>query len=154
MIMKPSSQQWTTLDELKENLRSSGFDRKAILSDADMARAVMLVERDPHAVETPPDELRYIEGLPNLPVGYISSFKVVPKAGYEKCRCGRVPTALDVIYGALSKQIHSRELVRDTLIGFANVFEFSDDGRRTECYTCGRPVLLARYTRKSNYVYG
>lgn len=119
-----------------------------------MARAVMVVESDPRAVETPPGELRYIEGLLNLPVGYIGGFKVVPKEGYEKCRCGRVPTALDVVYGALSKQIHSRELIRDTLIGFANVFEFSDDARRTECYSCGRPILLARYTRKSKYVYG
>src|SRR5690349_15947612 len=98
---------WTTLQELKDSLRRSGFERKALLSDDEMARAAQLVDKDPRTIETPLEELAFIEGLFNLPLGHLGSFKVIPKAGHEKCQCGRVPSALDVVYTAYAKQIHS-----------------------------------------------
>ena len=117
-----------------------------------MSKVLGLLDQDPRAIATPPEELRYIEGLFDLPLGFIDSFKVVPKAGDEKCICGRVPTALDIVHFAFAKQVHSRELIRDTLIGFANIFEFANNGRVAECYHCGKQLNMFSYFKK-NYAY-
>ena len=143
---------WQTLDEMKRSLRRAGFTQKAILTDAEMERAGALVRQDPRALETPAEELRYIEGLFNLPLGTISTFMVIPRSGHERCACGRTPSALDVVYYAFARQIHSREMMRDTLLGLTNIFEMSDDGRTAQCFTCGRTNVFETYYKKS-YIY-
>jgi hypothetical protein len=143
---------WRSLDEVKRYLRRAGFTQKAILSDAEMERVGNLVRQDPRALETPDAELRYIEGLFGVPLGSIPSFLVIPRSGHEQCSCGRTPSALDVVYYAVARQIHSRELMRDTMLGVTNVMEMSDDGRTTQCYSCGRAITFDTYYKKA-YVY-
>jgi hypothetical protein len=103
-------------------------------------------------VDTPTEELRYIEGLLNLPLGYVGQFRVVPAEGHEQCVCGRTPSALDIIYTALRKRIHDKELMRDTLIGFSNIIELSENGRTAECFNCSRLISSRSYwTRRYMY---
>jgi len=59
-----------------------------------------------HETSSFESELRYIEGLFNLPLGHLGGFYMIPRRGYEKCKCGRTPSALDVVYFALTKHIH------------------------------------------------
>ena len=137
---------WQTLGDFKDHLERAGFDKKAILSDEEMANVNRILDRDERARDTPPEELRYIEGLFNLPLGHIRSFKIIPKPGHENCSsCGRAASALDIVYFAFSKQIHSRELIRDTLIGSSNIFEISEEGRDGECYRCGERMSSEAY---------
>ena len=143
---------WSTIAELQRYLKRAGFAQKAILSDEEMERAGNLIRQDPRAIETPVEELRYIEGLANLPLGSITSFLVIPRRGHEKCACGRTPSALDVVSYAFARQIHGRELMRDALLGVTNIFEMSDDGRTTQCITCARPVVFETYYKKE-YIY-
>jgi hypothetical protein len=133
------------VQKLKESLKEAGYDQKAILAPSEMDRALEALETESRALDTPAEELRYIEGLLDLPMGYIEYFRVVPAPGYEKCRCGRVPSALDIVHHAYAQQIHARELLRDTLIGLRNIFELSDRGRVAGCYACGRPIVMAAY---------
>src|SRR5262249_36514848 len=84
-------------------------------------------------------------GLFNLPLGHLGGFYMIPRRGYEKCKCGRTPSALDVVYFALTKHIHQRELIRDTLIGFANVFEMANEVRGFQCHDCARPLYSEGY---------
>ena len=154
MAVQGLSATWHTVEELKRALRDDGFVTKAVLSDEEMRRATALVRDDERALETPPDELRYIEGLFSLPLGYIPSFVIVPQRGYEQCRCGRTPSALDIVHFAYAKHVHSRDLIRDTLLGYTNVFEIAEgEGRVAECYLCARPMVVARYTRHASYMY-
>lgn len=134
-----------SLTALKDELKKSGFENKEYLSDEQMARAIALLDQNERALETPELELRYLEGLLDLPLGFIRMFKIVPAAGYEKCGCGRVPSALDIVYTAYAKRIHERSLIRDTLLGFRNTFEFAEDGRVGECFACGRRIVAASY---------
>jgi len=134
-----------TLKKFKEKLRKDGYEKKAHLSDDEMGMLLQLLNKDKRALDTSDIELRYIEGLLHLPLGYINSFRVIPKPGFEKCNCGRSPSALDIVHYAYSRQLHNRELIRDTIIGFSNIFEFSDDGRIGECISCGRPVTMFSY---------
>jgi hypothetical protein len=136
---------WKTLKELKTHLKKAGFEKKAILDDEEMAHVIQLLDRDKRALDTPPPELRYIEGLLNLPLGYLESFKVIPKPGHEKCQCGRVPSALDIVSFAFSRHIHQRELLRDTLLGVSNMLEIAEEGRAGECYHCGRTLIMFSY---------
>jgi hypothetical protein len=142
----------SSIETLKTQLRDSGYEKKAILSDKEMARVLAALNEDKRSRETPDNELRYIEGLFGLPLGYIDSFKFITAKGYERCRCGRTPTALDIVYFALTHHVHSRDLIRDTLLGFQNIFEFSDGGREGECYQCGRKVAFEGYYKKG-YAY-
>lgn len=145
--------QFTNLDELKDELKKQGFDQKAVLDDADMANAASIFDQNPDVIDTPDNELRYIEGLFSLPLGYLTEFKIIPKPGYQKCQCGRTPTALDVVHYAYAKHVHSKDLIRDTLIGFSNLFEMSTTGRTTECYSCGRKIEVLSYRRTRRYIY-
>ncbi len=120
-----------TIEALKTKFREAGYKRSR---------------------ETPQNELRYIEGLFGLPLGHIESFKVIPAEGYEQCRCGRTPSALDIVHFALTHHVHSRDLIRDTLLGLQNIFELSDAGREGECYQCGRRVAFEGYYKKG-YAY-
>jgi hypothetical protein len=129
-----------------------GFEARAVLSDDEMKELIGIHDQDPNVTATPAQELRYIEGLFDLPMGYIKDFKVIAKAGYEKCQCGRVPTALDIVHYGLRRNVHPKELMRNTLTGFANIFEMSDDGRTADCYNCGRKIIIMTY-HTARYLY-
>jgi hypothetical protein len=139
------------LVSLKQELKNRGFEQKAIVSDEEMARARRIVDSLDGIVDTPVEELRYIEGLLKLPFGYIDLFRILPK-GQRTCACGRTPTALDLVSTSLRKQIHNEEIVRDTLIGFSNLIELSEAGRTAECISCGRSFSSKVYwTRRYMY---
>lgn len=135
----------TSIANLKENLRRQGYGQRAVVPDHEMTRAQELLDSQPGIVETPAEELRYIEGLLGLPYGHLPRFRVLPAEGYERCACGRTPTALDLVQTAVRKRIHDRDLIRDTLIGFSNLIELAEDGRAAECLNCGRATLSASY---------
>jgi hypothetical protein len=110
-----------------------------------MALARKSFDYEEGVVDTPADELRYIEGLLNLPLGHIDHFKIIPAKGSERCACGRTPSALDVVHTALRKRIHDKEIIRDALIGFSNLVELSENGRTAECFNCGRLIVSRSY---------
>jgi hypothetical protein len=142
----------TTLTDLKERLRAQGFEQKALVSDQEMELAIRAVEAEEGTLDTPAEELRYIEGLLNLPLRHLERFRILPAKGYGQCACGRTLSALDIVYTALTKRIHDKELMRDTLYGCPNMIEMSEDGRAAECFNCGRPVLSRGYWTKC-YMY-
>ncbi|HEV7671764.1 MAG TPA: hypothetical protein VGS22_24855 [Thermoanaerobaculia bacterium] len=141
-----------TLANLKTQYLKDGFEQRVLVSDAQMAQLLDALNAEPGVIATPPDELRYIEGLAELPFGYLSDFKVIPAPGYEKCACGRRPSALEIVHSALRRRIHDKGLIRDTLLGFQNIFEIAQNGRQGECIACGRAVVMAVYGRIS-YMY-
>jgi hypothetical protein len=142
----------TSLADFKESVRRQGFEHKAVVTDEEMERARKLFESQEGVLDTPPDELRYMEGLLDLPYGYVEQFKILPQRGHERCACGRTPSALDVVSTALRRKVHDKALIRDTLIGFSNVIELSEDGRAAECFNCGRTLISRSYwTRKYMY---
>ena len=142
----------TSLATFKEGLRRKGFGQKAVISDEEMEAAQRAFEDEQGVLDTPADELRYIEGLLNLPLGFIDQFKIIPAAGHERCACGRTPSALDITYTAIKKRIHDKETIRDTVIGFSNLVELADDGRTGECFNCGRLIQSRGYwTRRYMY---
>ena len=134
-----------SLMEFKESLRRQGFEQKAVISDQEMALAKKSFDSEEGVVDTPADELRYIEGLLNLPLGHIDQFKIIPEKGSERCACGRTPSALDVVHTALRKRIHDKEIIRDALIGFSNLVELSENGRAADCFNCGRLIVSRSY---------
>lgn len=140
------------LDDIMTQLQNRGFKQKAIVSDDEMKQMCVAFDAQKGVVSTPEAELRYIEGLMDLPIGYIPEFKVLPAEGHEKCECGRVPSALDLVSTALKHKIHDKSLMRDTFIGFHNLVEMAQTGRAGECIACGRPTLFAGY-RKQDYMY-
>lgn len=117
-----------------------------------MRAAQELLDASPAALDTPPEELRYLEGLLNLPFGHLQRFRIIAAPGYERCACGRTPSALDITATATRRQIHGREMMRDTLIGFSNLFEMAEEGRLAECVSCGRAMLSSSYWT-SAYMY-
>lgn len=143
-----------TLEECKAQLKQKGFAGKVLLSDQDMAALLALVTADPRYKLTPADDLRYMEGLLELPKGFVREFGFVPAADSETCTCGREPNALDLVHTALQEGVHSRQLVRDAIIGLSNIFEMADGGRKGSCIACGRSFVLERYTRHRPYLYG
>ena len=141
-----------SMEKLLSQLKKDGFTQKAIVSDEQMDRLVEVFDSQKGVIATPPDELRYIEGLTELPFGYLTEFKVIPAPGHEKCACGRTPSALEIVNTALKRKIHDKSLIRDTLIGFENLVEIAQNGRQGECVACGRMVLMSGY-RKKGYMY-
>ena len=140
------------LDAFKKGLTKAGFERRAVLDDREMARLLKLLGGLPGALETPPEELRYIEGLLDLPLGHVQGFWMVPKPGFETCACGRTPSALDLVAFAYRHRVHDRELIRDTVLGLENLFELADEGRVGECIRCGRRLESGAYW-KVGYAY-
>ena len=141
-----------TIADLKESMKTKGFARKAILSDEDMRAAQALLDASPAALDTPPAELRYIEGLLNLPLGHLKRFRIIAAPGFERCGCGRTPSALDLAATVARNNIHGKEMMRDTLIGFSNLFEMAEEGRMAECFSCARPMLSSSYWTRA-YMY-
>ncbi|MFJ4776507.1 hypothetical protein [Streptomyces sp. NPDC088762] len=143
----------TTLEQLKSEYRKSGARTGIKLDDDDMRKALSLLSyQGGPVVATPATELRYIEGLLRLPLDSIGEFSVIPASGQERCRCGRIPTALDIVAYAVSHKVHDEQLLRDTVIGVYNVFEFADEGRTAPCHRCGREFTTSSYWTHS-YMY-
>jgi hypothetical protein len=134
-----------TLREFTERLRARGFETKAIISDEEMAAATKAFHGEEGVLDTPAEELRYIEGLLNLPMGHIERFSIIPAAGHARCTCGRVPSALDLVTTALRRRIHDRDTVRETMLGLTNLVELADGGRAAECFSCGRRMISSSY---------
>jgi hypothetical protein len=153
LSIDPRSPALKSIDALKRHLKSKGYTTKAVLDDKTMERASALVTGDKRYRLTPPDELRYMEGLLDLSMGHIVEFGIIAAKGYETCACGRVPTALDVVLTALKQKIHGKALVRDTLLGLENIFELADGGRDAACLSCGKLVRAAVYNHKRTYLY-
>ena len=78
-------------------------------------------------------------------MGHIERFSIIPAAGYARCACGRVPSALDLVATALRRRIHDRDTVRDTMLGLTNLVELADGGRAAECFSCGRRMISSSY---------
>ncbi len=140
------------LEKIIGQFAKAGFTQKAIVTDEQMTMLIEVFDLQKGVITTPSDELRYIEGLAELPFGYLSEFKVVPAPGHEKCTCGRIPSALEIVSMALRKKIHDKSLIRDTLIGFENLLEIAQNGRQGECVSCGRTMLMSGY-RTRRYMY-
>lgn len=131
----------TTLRKFVEGLRARGFETKAIVSDVEMAAATEAFDAEEGVLDTPAEELRYIEGLLNLPIGHLERFRIIPTAEHARCACGRVPSALDLVATTVRRRIHDR----DTLLGLTNLVELADNGRAGECVSCGRRMVSKRY---------
>jgi hypothetical protein len=153
LSIEPQSAVLKDIETLKRHLKSKGYATKVVLDDKTMERASALVTGDKRYRLTPPDELRYIEGLLDLPMGHMREFGMIPAAGHETCECGRAPSALDVVATALRQGVHGKALVRDTILGTQNIFEMSDTGRDAACLSCGRLVTAAVYHYKRSYLY-
>ena len=153
LSIDPQSAVLKDIDTLKRHLKSKGYATKVVLDDKTMERASALATGDKRYKLTPPDELRYIEGLLDLPMGHMKEFGMIAAAGHETCLCGRIPSALDVVVTALKQGIHGKALVRDTLHGAQNIFEMSDAGRDASCVSCGRLITAAVYHYKRSYLY-
>lgn len=139
-----------TLEKLLSQIKKDGFAQSAIVSDEQMARLGEAFNAQKGVIATPPDELRYIEGLTDLPFGYIKAFKVIPAPGHEKCACGRIPSALEIVNTALKRKIHDKTLIRDVLIGMTNIVELAQTGRQGECIACGRTIVMRGYFKKGD----
>ncbi|MEU9139969.1 hypothetical protein AB0D33_29105 [Streptomyces sp. NPDC048404] len=135
----------TTLEQLKAQYRRSGARAGIKLDDAEMRKAIALVPDEGPVVKTPGVELRYIEGLLRLPLDSIADFSLVPASGESLCPCGRTPTAMDIVAHAVGHKVHDEQLLRDTVIGVYNVFEFADEGRTAPCHRCGREFTASSY---------
>lgn len=145
--MRPSA-----INDIKQEMRGRGFTTKAFVDDAVFARIVGILDDQPERIDTPPDELRFIEGRLDLPMGYLGHFRITTADGRTTCECGRATTALDIVSTALVNRTHPHDLIRDALIGLRNTLEFADRGRQGECYACGRAVLASSYWTHS-YMY-
>ncbi|MFG1613121.1 hypothetical protein [Nonomuraea wenchangensis] len=140
------------VQELKEYHRRGGARSAVTIDDEEMRRVTDVLARQAIVVETPPAELRYIEGLLRLPLFSIEEFFVIPASGHPECACGRTPTALDLVVHAVESRLHDEQLLRDTLSGEHNLFEFADEGRAAPCLNCGREFLSGSYWTH-NYLY-
>lgn len=138
--MRPS-----TIDDMKQEIRGRGFTTKAFVDDEAFGRITNLLDEQPGRVDTPPEELRFIEGRLDLPMGHLGYFRITTPEGRTVCECGRTTTALDIVSTALAHRIHPHALMRDALIGFRNTLELAEEGRQGECYDCGRAVLASVY---------
>jgi len=141
-----------SLEKIRTQLTKDGFSQKAIVSDEQMSEFIEAFDTQKGVLSTPGDELRYIEGLAELPFGYLTKFKVIPVPGHEKCACGRTPSALEIVNAAVKRKVHDKSLIRDTLIGFENLVEIAQSGRQGECVACGRAVVMGGY-RTRRYMY-
>lgn len=144
---------WKTIAEMKSHFLEQGFKGKVILSDAEAEAVGALMAKTGQEIATPADELRYMEGLLGLPLGFIKEFLVTPKPGQETCACGRTPSALEIVAFAAKRGVHSKELIRDTIIGYQNILELAEGGRDAECLACARPVTFFTYRKKPSYAY-
>ena len=153
LSLDPQTAPLDDIKALKQYLQSRGYTSKVVLDDDAMDRISTLITADRRYRLTPPEELRYMEGLLNLPLGFMREFGYIPMGGHEVCECGRTPSALDVVHTALKQGIHSKALVRDTMLGHQNVFEMADSGRTAACISCSNTFVVEVYHHLRNYMY-
>lgn len=134
-----------SLQELKDRYRASGARSGIKLADDEMRSVLALAPTQGPVVAASAEELRYIEGLLRLPLGSVSDFSIIPASSRPECPCGRVPSALDIVAYAVGERVHEERMLRDTVIGVHNVFEFADDGRTAPCHQCGREFTARSY---------
>jgi hypothetical protein len=142
----------SAIDDITREMRGRGFTTKAFVDNEAFGRIVRLLDEQPERIDTPPDELRFIEGRLDLPMGHLDYFRITTADGRTACECGRTTTALDIVSTALVRRTHPYSLMRDALIGLRNTIEFAEKGRQGECYVCGRAVLASSYWTHS-YLY-
>lgn len=153
LSLDPQAVSLDSISALKTFLQTKGYNTKVILDDAAMERVSRLVTTDERYQLTAQDELRYIEGLLDLPLGFLNEFGFIPSDESHICVCGRTPSALDVVHTALSQGIHAKALIRDTFLGPQHIFEMAAAGRDFACMSCGNHLVMKAYTSKSKYLY-
>jgi hypothetical protein len=138
------------LDALRSE--SQTYLGKMVISPERMERVRAEFRQLPGLRATPESDLRYIEGLLDLPHGTVKHFYCIPDASSATCACGREPNAAEVIAHALRNGVHSRQIVRDAVIGVQPIFERSDGGREAACLRCSRRIKLLGYLGE-DYIY-
>ena len=136
---------WNNIDDFKKQLNNEGFTTKAILTDTDFEKIVCMLNNEKGVIKTPNEEIKYIEGLYHLPLGYLKYFHIITDNRETTCSCGRNISALDIVHFAYKHQVHSTNVIRDAFIGFNNLFEIAENGRTGECYGCGKPITVLSY---------
>lgn len=153
LSLDPQTVPLDTISELKAYLQTKGYTTKVILDEAAIERVSSLVTADERYQLTPPDELRYMEGILDLPLGIMEEFGFIPSDESRTCVCGRKPSALDVVHTALAQGIHGKSLIRDTILGPGKIFEMASDGRDFACLSCGNRMTMKVYHYKRRYLY-
>ncbi|HUJ46428.1 MAG TPA: hypothetical protein VLV55_04795 [Rhizomicrobium sp.] len=137
-----------------EQLRNEApaYLHKMIIPRDRMDRAVAEANAMPGVRHTPPADLRFIEGIADLPYESVTFFHCIPDAQSVVCKCGREPNAADIVAYALRQNLHSRQTVRDAIIGVQCIFEAAQNGRQAPCLRCARRIMLSGYWRQE-YMY-
>jgi hypothetical protein len=103
---------------------------------------------------TPDSEMRYMEGFLDLPLGSLDgNFDYVMQEGFLRCKCGRIPTALDIVISAVNTGRHEKGIIVKTLTSKDSVFESSPGGRAGNCIQCGKVFSSRGYKWKKTYYY-
>ena len=144
------SQSMTEIELLRSE--ASAYLHKMILPRARMDRAVAEANALPGVRKTPPADLRFIEGIADLPYESVTFFHCIPDAQSITCKCGREPNAADIVAHALRQNIHSRQTIRDAIAGLQCIFEPAQGGRQAPCLRCARPITMRGYWRQE-YLY-
>jgi hypothetical protein len=135
-----------------DKAESKNYAGKMVIDDARMWRVREEVSSNKNLRSTPDGDLRFIEGLLDIPYGHIREFSCVPDAASQTCVCGRQPNAADVVAFAVRRNIHARQTIRDALLGLENIYEPSADGREAACLKCSHKIRMMIYFGQ-NYVY-
>jgi hypothetical protein len=144
------SQSMSEIEQLRNE--ASAYMHKMVIPRARMDRALAEANRLPGVRETPPADLRFIEGIADLPYESVTFFHCIPDAKSIVCPCGREPNAADIVAYALRQNLHSRQTVRDAIAGLQCIFEVARGGREAPCLRCARRIMLHGYWRQE-YMY-
>jgi hypothetical protein len=149
-IRKMRSKSMSEIEQLRNE--ASAYLHKMVIPRARMDRALAEANALQGVRETPPADLRFIEGIADLPYESVTFFRCIPDAQSIVCKCGREPNAADIVAHALRQNIHSRQTVRDAIAGLQCIFEAAQGGRQAPCLRCARPITLRGYWRQE-YMY-
>jgi hypothetical protein len=122
LSLEPQAVPLDSISALMTLLQAKGYNAKVILDDSAMERVSRLVTTDERYQLTAQDALQYIEGLLDLPLGFMNELGFIPSDESHICVCGRTPSALDVGHTALSQGIHAKPSIRDTFLGPQHIF--------------------------------
>jgi len=137
-----------------EQLRNeaSAYMHKMVISRERMDRALAEASGWQGVRETPPADLRFIEGIADLPYESVKFFRCIPDPKSAVCQCGREPNAADIVAYALRQNIHSRQIVRDAIAGLQCIFEAAQGGgREAPCLRCSRRIIMRGYWRQEYF---
>jgi hypothetical protein len=143
------NQSMSEIEQLKNE--ASAYMHKMIISRARMDRALAEASGWQGVRETPPADLRFIEGIADLPYESVTFFHCIPHPQSITCQCGREPNAADIVAYALRQNIHSRQTVRDATAGLQCIFEVSRGGREAPCLRCSRRIMMLAYWRQEYF---